>query len=250
MAKRRAYAKRGAATKSAQKDIAERMAEKAPAITPEPAAAEPCARPYAVMLDGVGRAYLQVALAADGTRSLAAFTARGVEVVRMDAATAASRGLEEVDADVLEAARVLREPLSEGIAVSPGAAKALDKILNDEEWIEMAKKEKAAGKAGKAKRDGARKAGAPANAGKRNVVLSVKRAPKDGELPAQAAAIVGVLKGLGKATVDELLDGMAKAGLKAERAGTDARGGLRAALNLYRAKLARAGILAVEAAAR
>jgi hypothetical protein len=71
--------------------------------------------------------------------------------------------------------------------------------------------------------------------GRRKVVLSVARMPKEGEAPPQAIAVLGILKGLGKASPDELV-----AALKGK---VQSKQGPRAVLNLYRAKLAAQGFL-------
>jgi hypothetical protein len=92
---------------------------------------------------------------------------------------------------------------------------------------------------GKATKKGSKKSNGAGNGFRaHNVTLSVKRMPKEGEVPAQAAAIMAVLKGLGKgASPDELVAAM--------KGKVESRQGMRAALNLHRAKLAKAGFIAV-----
>ena len=71
-----------------------------------------------------------------------------------------------------------------------------------------------------------------------NVVLVHRRSPKEGELPAQAAAVLEILKGAGgRLTPGELAAAIGKR--------IKSRQGPRAVLNLHRAKLAKAGFISV-----
>jgi hypothetical protein len=101
----------------------------------------------------------------------------------------------------------------------------------------MAGKKVKVGANGAAPAKGARKAAPEGVLGRRKVVLSVARMPKEGEAPAQAVQVLGILKGLGKATPDELIAKM--------RGQVESKQDMRAVLNLYRAKLAAGGFLKI-----
>ena len=73
--------------------------------------------------------------------------------------------------------------------------------------------------------------------GRRKVVLSVQKMPKEGEAPAQAIAVLAILKEIGKASPDELIAKM--------RGKIESKQDMRAVLNLYRAKLAAGGFLKI-----
>ena len=98
----------------------------------------------------------------------------------------------------------------------------------------------------KAKKGGKAKKAAKANGAgdgfrAQNVALRAVRAPKEGEVPPQAAAILGILREHGKMTPAELVEKM--------KGRVESRQGMRKTLNLHRARLQRMGLLAVSPAA-
>ena len=100
---------------------------------------------YAVLVDNKGIAYLRVGITPKENALLVYNTGDKVELIEMSAATVRSRDLKPVPkADLLESARALLVPLSK-VPVSKRATEQLEKIVNNQELIQMAK-EKAATK--------------------------------------------------------------------------------------------------------
>jgi hypothetical protein len=182
-----------------------------PTATPAPTApvAEP--KPYAVLADKQGIGYLRVAFTKLGAQAILN-TGKEVALVSLDAKTIKSRALAPVPGmdtaeEVLKSARLLAHPLTANIKVQPSAQKVLNSILEDKELIEMASKKKAEKKAPKVKAAAKAKAGrAPSNS-----VITLLKAPEEGQLRGQALAICGLLKkgkGIAKA---ELIEAIGKA---------------------------------------
>lgn len=150
---------------------------------PEPTAApEDVDRAYAVLLDAQGVAYLRTAQ----TEKHSLFvlnTGTAVELIKMDAGTVSTRGLQVVDTDILAAARILFTPLTESVIVSERAKTELNKILNDEEWITFMaaeKKHRSAkkGTKGTARAKSPKTAGVRAESAARKITLVAKENPK------------------------------------------------------------------------
>lgn len=163
-------------------------------------------RPYMVMVDSQGVGYLRTANTEKGSQFVLN-TGNRIEMVEMDAATIKSRALKAVpEASISDTVKILAQPLTSSVIISDRARKALDAILNDKEFIEMAKATKSAKAAKKAtKTTASAKSGSTRSA---EAVVAFKKAPKDGELPAQAAGIVALVKAAGKLTIEALLKKM------------------------------------------
>lgn len=127
----------------AEQAIAKDFTPKAAKVAEQPQAAP--AKPYMICVDGQGVAYLRVEQMSKGAaRYIINTGSKSVDLIEMDAATAKSRGLQEVpEASIMDAAKVLAKPLSSGIVVSERAKKFLEQILSDKEMIEMATKKAA-----------------------------------------------------------------------------------------------------------
>lgn len=121
---------------------------------------------YGVYVDAQGVPYLLVERTKAGARYLMN-TGKRVDVAELDAATISSRGLVLMpEVSVLESAKILSAPLSNGVIIAERAKQYLDRIIADpviqaaeKEVEDTMKKEKAAKK-------GATKAAAPAKSGK------------------------------------------------------------------------------------
>jgi hypothetical protein len=133
------------------------------------------------------------------------------------------------------------------LAAAARAPGAVVKSTKEEDTVSKEKKKKVPAKA-KGKKGAARDKGPKANGaagfGAQNVVLACRRAPKDGEVPPQAAAILGLLRKAGRLTPGELVAQME--GKIELRPGSKQT--MRAVLNLHRSKLQAAGLLEVRPA--
>lgn len=112
-------------------------------------------RPWLVMTDSQGVAYLRVEILPKGGRFLLN-TGRSIEVVELPNDTIRSRNLKAApEASVLDAAKILARPLTSSVTIAARSRPYLNLILNDEELITMAKAKKttkkAAGKTAKGK---------------------------------------------------------------------------------------------------
>lgn len=147
------------------------------------AAPEGAERCYAVQIDTQGVAYLRVADTPKGAQFVVN-TGPEIQVVEMDAATQRSRGLVTVpEASVTEAVQILAHPLVKSVIISKRAQQALNNILNDKEFMTMAKEKKA-------KKQSAKKSTAAAKSGKTAKSNGAGRGPQFGD-----DAIVKRLKG-------------------------------------------------------
>ena len=121
---------------------------------------------YGVYVDAQGVPYLLVERTKAGARYLMN-TGKRVDVAELDAATVSSRGLVLMpEVNVLESAKILSAPLSNGVIIAERAKQYLDRIIADPVIQAAAKEEPAMAKEKKAVKKGATKAAAPAKSGK------------------------------------------------------------------------------------
>lgn len=159
-------------------------------------------RPYMVMADAQGVGYLRVETLPKGAARFLLNAGSKIEVVEMDASTIRSRALKAVpEASILDAAKVLAQPLTDGVIISVRSKKYLDTILNDKELTTMA-----TAKAKDSKKNVAKKSVAIANDGRSaNTVVKFKKMAEEDSLPKQALGILKVIKSKGSTTVADLV---------------------------------------------
>lgn len=203
--------KKRVAVQAVAKDFGKAVAEAAKPADEAPAPSqESTPKPYMIFVDKQAAAYLRVAQGKKNDLFIINTGAKTVDLIEMDAKTAKSRGLEAVpEASVLDATKVLAKPLNSGIIVSERAQKYLNEILSDKELADMATKKAAA----KASKKGATKSAARAKSGNgtrasETAIVKFKKAVKEGDLPKQAAVIVGLVQKAGELTVAKLLEKM------------------------------------------
>jgi len=204
--------KKRVAKQAVAESFGAKVAEKAVEAAPEAPASAPEAspKPYMIFVDKQAAAYLRVEQGKKSDFYIINTGAKTVDLIEMDSKTAKSRGLEAVpEASVLDAAKVLAKPLNSGIIVSERAQKYLNQILADQELIEMAnKKATAKTKKGATKSTARAKSGATGTRAADTAIVKFKKAVKDGDLPKQAATIVGLVQKAGELTVAKLLEKM------------------------------------------
>lgn len=170
------------AAKTSEKQLAEVKA----AVQSTPAS-QPVTRPYAVMMDAQGVAYLRVESTPKGAKFLLN-TGTEVELIEMPADTIRSRALEVVpDAQVEDAAKILARPLTDKVIISKRAKPYLDKILADKEFLDMAK--------AKASKKPAHKAAASKAAPKKAAANANGHAGRKSTIDERFAVVEKVLKG-------------------------------------------------------
>ena len=208
-----------------------------------PAQADPASngeKPYLVMVDHQGRAYLRVEINSKGAKFLLN-TGHSIELAELDNGTIRSRNLKAVpQASVLEAAKILARPLISSVTIAERSKPYLNSILNDEELNNMAKaakSKKAAGKTAKGKATGAKR-GPRVNL---EAIVKLNKYPEEGVVKGYALSILDTLKDNGKKlTVAELVKKM--------KSGTTNKGGEMAVYTFHRAKLEKGGFITVDAA--
>lgn len=175
---------------------------------------------YGVYVDAQGVPYLLVERTKAGARYLMN-TGKRVDVAELDAATISSRGLVLMpEVSVLESAKILSAPLSNGVIIAERAKQYLTKIIADpviqaaeKEVEDTMKKEKAAKK-------GATKAAAPAKSGKEksngaavgrgrpalspDTLITLKKGPTEGSIKRHIDILGALKEGGGKMTLKAL----------------------------------------------
>lgn len=174
---------------------------------------------YGVYVDAQGVPYLLVERTKAGARYLMN-TGKRVDVAELDAATISSRGLVLMpEVSVLESAKILNAPLSNGVIIAERAKQYLTKIIADpvvqaaeKEVEDTMKKEKAAKK-------GATKAAAPAKSGKEktngavgrgrpalspDTLITLKKGPTEDSIKRHVDILGALKEGGGKMTLKAL----------------------------------------------
>lgn len=182
-------------------------------------------RDYLIMIDTQGVAYLRVA-----PQLFILNTGSKIELIQMDEKTILSRALTPVpQASVVDAAKILAQPLTEKVIISDRAKKYLDQILNDKEFITMAKAKKT---------PAAKKEASKSNGKAATHVVVFKKMAKEDDLPKQAFGILNILKAKGKATIADLQ--------KAMEGKIETKQPMSAIWGFYRAKLIKGGFITVQ----
>lgn len=171
---------------------------------------------YGVYVDAQGVPYLLVERTKAGARYLMN-TGKRVDVAELDAATVSSRGLVLMpEVSVLESAKILSAPLSNGVIIAERAKQYLDRIIADP-VIQAAEKEEDMAKEKKATKKGATKAAAPAKSGKANgaggrgrptlspdAVITLKKGPTEDSIKRHVDILGALKEGGGKMTLKAL----------------------------------------------
>jgi hypothetical protein len=194
-------------------------------------------RPYLVMVDAQGVAYLRVEMTTQGARFIV-HTGPAIEVVEMDTTTIRSRGLKPIpEASIQDAAKILAKPLTSSIIVSERSKKYLNTILNDKELMTMAKQKNA--KPTKSAKAAASAKSSTSTRGA-NTIVAFKKMADEKALPAQALGILEIVKKAGKLTIAELKKRM--------EGKIETKQPLGVIWSFYRARLTKGGYLTVTAA--
>lgn len=195
-------------------------------------------RPYLVMVDAQGVAYLRVEMTTQGARFIV-HTGPAIEVVEMDTTTIRSRGLKPIpEASIQDAAKILAKPLTSSIIVSERSKKYLNTILNDKELMTMAKTTKSAKPAKSAKAAASAKSSTSTRGA--NTIVAFKKMADEKALPAQALGILEIVKKAGKLTIAELKKRM--------EGKIETKQPLGVIWSFYRSRLTKGGYLTVTAA--
>lgn len=197
----------------------------------------PGERPWLVMVDAQGVAYLRVEILPKGARFLVN-TGSKIDLIEMPEGTIRSRSLKAApQASVLDAAKIFARPLTSSVTISERSKPYLNLILSDKELIDMAKaknSKKAAGKTAKAVSNGTKRGP------KMNLEAEVKllKMPEEGKVKGYALSVLTALKENGKKlSVADLIKKM--------KSGTSNKGGEMAVYTFHRANLVKGGYIAV-----